>query len=165
MDTTALNNIDDDIEEVRKQIDEANTSWERNNLMEEAEELLAARADIINDIMHQKPTNQDLLDHLDAIDFHGDFDGMTEAEKDAIINPKHYKIVPSGNYPDGIEYTGLCRLIMADKPLTGFQAHILGQVIKYTCRLGGKDAAAQDAKKLAWYAQYLADDLNGNERP
>ena len=165
MDMNTLISLDEDLDDLRKQLDEANTSWERGNLMEEIEDLLAVRSDEINNILAQKPNNQERLDLLDEVDFHGDFDGMTEAEKDAIINPKHYKIVPPGDYPEGVEYTGLCRLIMEDKPLTGFQCHILGQVIKYTCRLGAKDAAAQDAKKLAWYAQYLADDLNGIFRP
>ena len=139
MDTSTLDYIDDDLESLRAQLDKARTSWERGNLIEEIEELMSIRHQEIDKIMKQQPTNQELLDHLDEIDFHGDFDGMTEAEKDAIINPKHYKIVPPGDYPEGIEYTGLCRLIMEDKPLSGFQAHILGQVIKYTCRLGSKE--------------------------
>ena len=165
MDMTTLISLDEQLDDLRNQLDEANTSWERGNLIEEIEELMELRSEEISKVLHSNPTNQERLDHLDEIDFHGDFDGMTEAEKEAIINPSHYKIVPPGDYPEGVEYTGLCRLIMEDKPLTGFQAHILGQVIKYTCRLGSKDAAAQDAKKLAWYAQYLADDLNGIFRP
>ena len=119
MDTTNLDVIDEQLEAARKELDNPNSSWEKNSLIEEIEELLTIRAAEVNRIMKQPPTNQDLLDHLDEIDFHGDFDGMTAEQKDAIINPKHYKIVPPGDYPEGVEYTGLCRLIMADKPLTG----------------------------------------------
>ena len=91
----------------------------------------------------------------DNIDFHGEFDEMSKEAQDAIINPKHYKIFPAGEYPDGIEYTDLCEKLLEDTKLNHFQAHIFGQIIKYIVRLGKKDSLSQDAKKISWYADYL----------
>ena len=98
-------------------------------------------------------------------DFHGDFGGMTEEEKDLVIQPKHYKLIPPGPYPEGIEYTGLTRILLEGRPLTNFQAAMLAQVIKYLVRAGFKDEIAQDYRKMQWYLQYLIDDLEGNQRP
>ena len=41
----------------------------------------------------------------------------------------------------------------------GFVAFLRGQVIKYTWRLGLKDAALQDAQKAAWYQAKLIEAL------
>jgi hypothetical protein len=41
----------------------------------------------------------------------------------------------------------------------GFIAFLRGQVIKYTWRLGRKDAALQDAEKAAWYQARLIEAL------
>jgi hypothetical protein len=38
----------------------------------------------------------------------------------------------------------------------GFIAYLRGQIIKYTWRLGLKDAALQDAQKAAWYQDKLS---------
>jgi len=37
----------------------------------------------------------------------------------------------------------------------GVEAHLIGQIFKYTMRLGKKDADLQDAKKIEWYANRL----------
>jgi hypothetical protein len=41
----------------------------------------------------------------------------------------------------------------------GFISFLRGQVIKYTWRLGRKDAALQDAQKAAWYQAKLVERL------
>jgi hypothetical protein len=37
----------------------------------------------------------------------------------------------------------------------GVQSHLLGQILKYSIRIGKKDDKLQDAKKIQWYANYL----------
>jgi hypothetical protein len=94
--------------------------------------------------------------NYDAPDFHGDFETMDEDTQDAIINPKHYKMIPKEAYvdkPEGLEYMDLMEYILAHHE--GVESHLLGQVFKYACRLGKKDAKLQDAKKIAWYANRL----------
>lgn len=39
---------------------------------------------------------------------------------------------------------------------TEWRGYLRGQVAKYNWRLGSKDAAEQDARKLLWYATWLA---------
>jgi len=92
--------------------------------------------------------------------FHGNYEELTDEEKDLIINPKHYKIIPPGNYPDGIEYIGICEHALSH--LSGIQAHLVGQILKYSLRCGKKDNIVQDADKIKWYADYLSKVLNGN---
>ena len=92
------------------------------------------------------------------IDFHGKFEDMSEESRDEIINPKHYEVVPPEAYtkhPDGLEYMDIMQYLLAHH--SGVQAHLLGQIFKYTIRLGQKDAKLQDAKKIQWYANYLVD--------
>jgi len=86
-------------------------------------------------------------------DFHGNFVSMDTVEQEQIINPAHYKIIPAGNYPEGIEYMDLMTYIL--KHHKGVAAHLLGQIFKYGTRLGKKDDKLQDAKKIQWYADYL----------
>jgi len=90
-------------------------------------------------------------------EFHGDFKSMSDKEKDEVINPKHYKIIPPGDYPDGIEYIDVCRYAFGH--LRGIEAIAAGQILKYLLRLGKKDDTLQDASKIVWYAQYLVDQL------
>lgn len=90
------------------------------------------------------------------VDFHGDFENMTAEQQDAIINPKHYKMIPAEAYvkhPEGLEYMDLMEYILAHH--NGVESHLLGQVFKYAMRLGKKDSDLQDAKKIAWYADRL----------
>jgi len=63
------------------------------------------------------------------------------------INPNHYR--------DDIECIDAMRAQMTDDEWRGY---LRGQVIKYCWRMGRKDAAQQDAKKLLWYATFLAGD-------
>jgi len=89
-------------------------------------------------------------------DFHGDFGSMDDAAQDAIINPKHYKLIPKEAYeehPEGLEYMDLMDYMLSHH--NGVESHLLGQVFKYACRLGKKDADLQDAKKIEWYASRL----------
>ena len=95
-------------------------------------------------------------------DFHGDFSGMSDEVKDSIINPKHYKIFAPEDYvdyPDGIEYMDLCDKALAH--LSGVESHLVGQILKYTLRVGKKDAMEQDATKIQWYATRLVETVKG----
>jgi len=86
-------------------------------------------------------------------DFHGDFGSMDDAAQDAIINPKHYKLIPAGNYPNGLEYMDICDHALAH--LDGVKSHLVGQILKYALRVGKKDAFLQDSRKIEWYAKRL----------
>lgn len=95
-------------------------------------------------------------------DFHGDFSGMSDEVKDSIINPKHYKIFAPEDYvdyPDGIEYMDLCDKALAH--LSGVESHLVGQILKYTLRVGKKDDMEQDATKIQWYATRLVETVKG----
>jgi hypothetical protein len=98
-------------------------------------------------------------------DFHGEFSDMEAALQEAIINPKHYKIFSPEDYsayPNGIEYMDLCDKALAH--LSGVEAHLVGQILKYTLRVGKKDAMEQDAKKIEWYATRLVNTVKGEHR-
>lgn len=105
-------------------------------------------------------TMQDAINALsteeEETDFHGDFGGMSLEMQDAIINPKHYKMIPPEAYeehPEGLEYMDLMEYILEHHK--GVQGHLLGQIFKYACRLGRKDNMEQDATKIEWYANRL----------
>jgi hypothetical protein len=93
--------------------------------------------------------------------FHGDFAALSEEDQDAIINPKHYKIISKEeliHFKDkGLEYLDIMRYALSKHK--GVIAHVLGQVFKYSFRLGGKDDALQDAKKIAWYGNRLVEEI------
>lgn len=108
------------------------------------------------------PLTDDLSDTTTDLDFHGNFEDMDDDTQDAIINPKHYKMIPKEAYadkPEGLEYMDLMEYILAHHE--GVESHLLGQVFKYACRLGKKDAKLQDAKKIAWYANRLVTVIEG----
>lgn len=67
--------------------------------------------------------------------------GMRDA-----INPGHYK-------QGDVECIDAIRAQLSDEEWRGY---LRGQIAKYNWRLGLKDAAEQDAKKLLWYANLLA---------
>ena len=95
-----------------------------------------------------------------AIDFHGNFGGLDKSDQDEIINPKHYKMIPKEAYdrfPEGLEYMDLMEYILDSH--SGVNSHLLGQIFKYACRLGKKDADLQDARKIEWYASRLVKSL------
>jgi len=95
-----------------------------------------------------------------AIDFHGNFSKMDQLSQDEIINPKHYKMIPKEAYdrfPEGLEYMDLMEYILDSH--SGVNSHLLGQIFKYSCRLGKKDADLQDARKIEWYASRLVKSL------
>jgi len=95
-------------------------------------------------------------------EFHGKFEEMDSWTQDQIINPKHYKLFAPEDYPrypNGIEYMDLCEKALVH--LTGVQAHLVGQILKYTLRVGKKDAMEQDAKKIEWYASRLVKTVKG----
>lgn len=92
----------------------------------------------------------------EGLDFHGNFEEMSQNEQDQIINPKHYKMIPKEAYkrfPEGLEYMDLMEYILSHHK--GVESHLLGQIFKYACRLGKKDAKLQDARKIEWYASRL----------
>ena len=66
------------------------------------------------------------------------------------INPTHYKGVAAGK-----QYIELMKDLL--EGYSGVEAHLLGQIYKYSMRLGKKDSKEQDATKISWYAQCLAD--------
>ena len=102
--------------------------------------------------------SKELSQHLEDIDFHGDFANMSWDQQDDIINPKHYKMIPKEAYerfPEGLEYMDLMEYILAHH--NGVESHLLGQIFKYACRLGKKDADLQDARKIEWYASRLVE--------
>jgi hypothetical protein len=95
-----------------------------------------------------------------AIDFHGNFNKLDKSDQDEIINPKHYKMIPKEAYnrfPEGLEYMDLMEYILDSH--SGVNSHLLGQIFKYACRLGKKDADLQDARKIEWYASRLVKSL------
>jgi hypothetical protein len=126
------------------------------------------RNEVLSKLAHAKSTaeKEQLTEYLINLDrdlesqrnlednkFHGDFKNMNAANQDSVINPAHYKVIPPGNYPDGLEYMDLMQYLLAHH--TGVTSHLLGQVFKYSTRLGKKDDKLQDAKKIQWYANYL----------
>jgi len=97
------------------------------------------------------------------VDFHGDFKSMSSEQQDAVINPKHYKLIPKEayeKYPVGMEYMHLMEYLLSH--LSGHEAHTLGHIFKYSCRVGKKDDKLQDAKKIAWYANHLVKVLEND---
>jgi hypothetical protein len=95
--------------------------------------------------------------------FHGDFDKMNADQQDAIINPKHYKMLSPevmSKHPDGMEYIDLMAYLLEGH--TGVQAHLLGQIYKYSMRLGKKDNKLQDARKIEWYASRLVKEIEAS---
>lgn len=64
---------------------------------------------------------------------------------DPINSPSHYT-------HGGME---CIQAIEASMTPEEFRGYLKGQVMKYSWRLGRKDAASQDAGKLAWYALRL----------
>jgi len=100
----------------------------------------------------------------ESLDFHGNFEEMSQDEQDQIINPKHYKMIPSyayASHPDGLEYMDLMEYILAHH--NGVESHLLGQVFKYACRLGKKDSKLQDARKIEWYARRLVEVIENDK--
>lgn len=90
--------------------------------------------------------------------FHSkNFKEKSAEEQDEVINPKHYQIIPPGNYPEGLEYMDIMKYALAEKD--GYVGHLLGQIFKYSFRLGGKDDVLQEAKKIQWYANKLVSHL------
>jgi hypothetical protein len=45
----------------------------------------------------------------------------------------------------------------------GVESHLLGQIFKYACRLGKKDAKLQDARKIEWYTSRLVEVIENDK--
>jgi len=73
-----------------------------------------------------------------------------QSESKDHINPTHYKGVAAGK-----QYIELMQDLL--EGYSGVEAHLLGQIYKYSMRLGKKDSKEQDATKISWYAQCLAN--------
>jgi hypothetical protein len=100
----------------------------------------------------------------ESLNFHGNFEEMSQDEQDRIINPKHYKMIPKEAYerfPEGLEYMDLMEYILSHHK--GVESHLLGQIFKYACRLGKKDAKLQDARKIEWYARRLVEVIENDK--
>lgn len=67
------------------------------------------------------------------------------------VNPTHYKAADNG-----IECIDAIRAALGRE---GFITFLRGQVIKYTWRLGMKDAAITEAEKTQWYQAKLIEVL------
>lgn len=70
-----------------------------------------------------------------------------EDTPDVINHPAHYKV-------GGIETIDFIKAKLTPEE---FKGYLLGNVLKYASRAGHKDNAMQDAGKLAWYANKLAE--------
>ena len=66
---------------------------------------------------------------------------------DRVNHPSHYKV-------GGIETIDFIKAKLTPEE---FKGYLLGNVLKYASRAGHKDNATQDAGKLAWYANKLAE--------
>ena len=128
----------------------ARTETERMDVMDE---LITYDREKGRELMRLDPEEE--KETTISLDFHGDFKDMNERVKDSIINPAHYKVIPAGNYPEGLEYMDLMNYILAHHK--GIESHLVGQILKYSIRLGKKDAKQQDALKIQWYANYLVE--------
>lgn len=73
-------------------------------------------------------------------------EGVTVREFDLVERPAHYA------HAD-VECIDAIRAQLTISEWRGF---LRGQVAKYNWRLGLKDSAEQDARKLLWYATWLA---------
>lgn len=69
-----------------------------------------------------------------------------------MINPDHYKV-------GGIETIDVIKAKLGDN----FKFYIKGNLIKYSERLGEKDDWVQELKKIAWYANHLANMLEAKK--
>ena len=125
-------------------------------------------ARIMQDMAKEEPRFRDEIPELlgkilpeTKPEFHGEFAKMSAEEQDKVINPKHYKILSPDVLQEflhkGMEYMDIMRYAL--KRHKGVISHVLGQVFKYSFRLGGKDDELQDAKKIAWYANRLVEEI------
>ena len=73
------------------------------------------------------------------------------------VTPKHYEIIPPGEYPKGLEYFDIMTYALAhhDDPVV---AHAIGNAFKYLFRAGRKhpEKLSEDLKKAIWYLDYAA---------
>jgi len=74
-------------------------------------------------------------------------DAVHAKRVDMVNHPPHYKV-------GGIE---TIEYIKAKLSKEEYRGYLKGNILKYGSRVGYKDSAAQDAGKLAWYAQRLAE--------
>lgn len=74
-------------------------------------------------------------------------DAVHDKRVDMVNNPPHYKV-------GGLETIDILKAKLTKEEYRGY---LKGNVIKYATRAGYKGASAEDAGKLAWYAQRLAE--------
>jgi len=80
-------------------------------------------------------------------EYYKGFNGITGADINNAINPKHYQGIV-GNY----QYIECMEFILGQE---GLKAHLKGQIYKYMMRLGKKDADLQEIQKVIWYSRCL----------
>lgn len=74
---------------------------------------------------------------------------MAQAKPDMVNSPAHYM-------KGGIETIAFIKAKLSRQEYIGY---LRGNVLKYSSRLGDKDAMEQDAGKLAWYSRELTEFL------
>jgi len=113
--------------------------------------------------MSNHKDGDDLPEYLTKLAREGSGWGMKDHIETAkkAASPAHYKdIVPGYEYMDM-----MCHILGFD----GVVAHLKGQIFKYLMRIGKKDIPLQEALKVQWYANYLANvyemEANGSFPP
>nr|DAW75690.1 MAG TPA: nucelotide kinase [Caudoviricetes sp.] len=71
--------------------------------------------------------------------------------KDTTVNPSYYN--HSAHQP--------IETMEANMSVQQFVGYLRGNIIKYACRMGKKETALKDARKLAQYASWLEKVLSG----
>lgn len=77
-----------------------------------------------------------------------------ETKTDAVNHPSHYMV-------GGIETIDY---IQAKLTPEEFKGYLKGNMIKYMSRVGHKDDAVTDLRKMQWYARRLEDTLDKENR-
>lgn len=72
--------------------------------------------------------------------------GLSVREYDIVERPRHYN-------QGEVECIDAIQSMLTP---TEWRGYLRGQVAKYNWRMGSKDAVEQDARKLKWYATWLA---------
>ena len=99
-----------------------------------------------NDAIHQS-TVECYEDNLAFLPVENDVEQETTSDA---INPDHYKV-------GGIETIDYMQAKLTKEEFIGY---LKGNILKYTSRLGHKDASKQEAGKIVWYAKKLEEVLD-----
>jgi len=69
---------------------------------------------------------------------------------------------PKSNYYDegGIETIDIIKAKLTPEQ---FRGYLLGNALKYQCRMNYKGTTERDAEKAAYYTKWLSDEIGGEE--